>query len=193
VANVGTGTAIVSVVSSKNSEVKIGFSEAMAKFVKNFSQDIKSGFHELETTYPARVPLLSSLADVFGGQVDYGDKSAMENLEKVNEELRLTISEEKGFARSFVELFAGAILKNLHLFNLFDQLVEYLHSIRAKKIILTNPLDVAGLTKKPARLSMIIRYTDLTNSYYEPIEVQTTIAGDSAGNVSVYMLLAWDD
>jgi len=191
VRNVGTGTVIVSVTGDKDSDVQICQPKAISEFIRSYREDVTTGLAELERVFSHQSSLLRRLGKFLGGGIPLGDQTAMEEFKNVAIDFRKAVADERNFDKAVMDTIAGAILKNLHLFNIFEQLVDYLHSIRAKKVILRNPLDVIRVDTVPVRLKVKLEYTDLTNSYYEPITVDSTIISNAQGDVPIYMLLGW--
>lgn len=193
VRNVGEGTVILSIKSDEDSDVRIEQPQAISEFNRLFRQDVTTGLAELEETFPRQSGLLEELAKLLGDEIPLGDQASMQEYEKVAQDFRKAVSDERDFGKRVVETISAALLKNLHLFNIFEQLVDYFHSVRAKKVILRNPLDVIKVDTKPASLKIKLQYTDLTNNYYQPVSIDSMIVANAPGDFPIYMLLGWGD
>jgi len=99
--------------------------------------------------------------------------------------------DDPDMAREVGEAIASAFLKNLHLFNLYYQLTEYLHSVERRKVLIANPLDVLNFKKGTQLLKFTMLYTDLTYTELVPMNITLKVLAASEGQLPAYRLLEW--
>jgi len=191
VANEGTGTIRMVVISEEDSDLRITESAAMSDFRKNLRRDLDTGFADLAGAFPEQADLVEKLKEVWLRRVDLEDEEELVRVKSVAGSLQDAIVNDEKFGRALAETFAGALLKNLTLFNLLEQLVDYFHSVPAKKVLMINPLDIIEVGPKPAVLKVKLLYTDLANGHYEPVHVLTRLVAKRRCSLPVYRLLQW--
>jgi len=191
VANEGTGTIRMGIVSEEGSDLPIRESAAMSDFRKNLRSDLDTGFTDLAGAFPEQADLVGKVKEIWLRPVDLGDKEALARVKSAASSLQEAIMNNERFGRAVAETFAGAMLKNLSLLNILEQLVDYFHSVPAKKVLMINPLDVVEVGPKPAVLKVKLVYTDLANGHYEPVHVLTRVVAKRRCNLPVYRLLQW--
>lgn len=188
--NQGIGTVIVSI-GAEGDNIQLREQEVISQFRKYYKEDIRTGFAVLADRFPEYNNLLQKLADIWLKPIDLGDQEFLSRVEATMQDFRQATLEVNTFGKAVAETISEAILKNLHLFNIFNQLVDYLYSIPSRKVLLINPLDVIRVDTKLTPVRIKLEYTDLANNYYEPIYIDTAIMAKSPGDVPIYRLLKW--
>lgn len=195
IVNEGLGTVFVSIVEDKGSEVELREPEALAKFQQLVREDIEIAFANFAKDFPDYSELMKDLATLIVKQVDMGDPEAISKAKTVISDFSRATEVDKDLLPAVVQAIAGAFVKNFHMFNVYEQIAEYVKSIGASKILVRNPLDLISVAKASTTLKLKVEYTDLTFEYFEPLHLTTSIAssGNTEGELSVYRVLEWGE
>ncbi len=190
VQNRGFGTVVVNVKAAENSAAKLEEHPVITEFLKHFRSDLELGFSRLKNQFPSYTPLVESVADILIKPVDL-ESEHLAKLEKVADDFRKAAHDSPEFSTGIGDVIAGALIKNLHIFNVFAQFTEYFHSVSERKVLIRNPLDIFRLNNRPQRVHLIVEYTDLAYGQYPPLDIESTLVSNKPLELPLYKLLRW--
>ena len=187
----GDGTVFCWVEEIEGSEVHVEESETLRVFREALKKDVKVRLEELSGRFPKFGALLLETTDWLFAVPEFTDAEWLKNFKVFLGKLVDAVRSDAAFQKAAGEALAEAYVKNLPLMNYFEQLKEYLLSIREKKVILQNPAFALKFSKGISHAQIRIAYTDLTLDSYPPLDVQVEVHADDRGELPIYRLLSW--
>ncbi|RLF35509.1 MAG: hypothetical protein DRN03_05120 [Thermoplasmata archaeon] len=201
IVNEGPGTAIVSLEADEDSDVIIKRPEEIEEFLERFREALNENLDELKRQFPQYTNTIDEFVSLVAYVIEYQEvftEEYLSRVDKVLKELYSAFNDDEDFALSFADAMVSAYFSSLPFIALhFRALLEYLNSIIAHRVILSNATSLLvlrpGLNKLRGRLTI----TDLAHNRYRPVDFLvnidvdvTDVTTDGRIEIPLYMLFS---
>lgn len=188
--NVGDGTAVVRFRTRKDSELKRRLPKSIREWRKEFHEDLKRNMSTVQEQYPPYSLLVGQYVRLLKKPLK--EKRHLKDMENVLTQLKESFEASENFGWAFIEALVAAFMKNVHLITIFENFLQYLSSVAAKKILIYDPLEVVPVSSEIKELSMNVWTTDLIGGEYPEIHLpKIKIVSNQQGEVPIHRLFEW--
>lgn len=121
------------------------------------------------------------------------DEEYMSETKNAFDSLSEAMSNDEDFGYAFAEAFVGAYMVSVNIITEVNSFLKYLNSIAEERMILFDAIDVLELKPGARKFIAEIRFTDLANNSYPPIDVSTELMLDAEKGIKipVYSIFEW--
>jgi len=188
--NVGDGTAIVRLETTKDSELRRKLPKSIREFRKEFYKDAKRNLSKVQKEYPSYSLLVEHYIQLLKNPMK--GKRYLKDMENVLAPLMEGLEADEDFGWAFIRALAAAVMKNVHLITIFENFLEYLSSVAASKILIFDPLEVVSVFPETKELALKVLTTDLVGGNYPEINLpKIKIISNQPGEVPIHRLIEW--
>lgn len=169
--NSGKGTAIIAILPSEDSEVKIRDPAEFEEFIERFKKDVKKRLSKLEKEHPDQKQFIEEFVILF----EELSTEPTEIVTEFNKKIRELLEKDEEFIESFVNAIGESYFINLNMFMELSALLNFVRSSIGNNIFLLNPTSLLQLEKPISTLSLEVYITDLAGNEYKKIHSQVKI------------------
>lgn len=188
--NVGDGTAVIRFKMRKDGELKKKLPKNIREFRKEFYKDAKRNLSKVQEQYPFYSLLVGQYVELLKKPLK--GKRYLKEMENVLAPLMEGLQDNEDFGWAFIEALGAALMKNISLITIFENFLQYLSSIAARKILIFDPLEVVSVSPDIKELAMNVRTTDLVGGKYPEINLpKIKIVSNQQGEVPIHRLIEW--
>jgi len=194
--NEGSGTAIVKLDISKESDAVVKMPEEMEGFATKFCSTLKVKADILKKDFPKYSKNVDDFITLIVDSVEGSFTVSKEYVKKVGDtidNMSDAFEESEDFMGGVLEALLGAYLSSINLLTEMHGLLEYLKSLAKNKVLLQNATSVIELNPGLNRIFGCLRIHDLAHNVHEPIEIETKINVKSSSKIAVplYSIFEW--
>jgi hypothetical protein len=187
--NAGRGTVVVLAKVAPDSPVTLAAPDYLVDFKQKFERTLNERFAVLRTDFPTYAGLVDEISTWMHAPPDFSDPKDVELAKKLGEKFEVV---EDKFAEAFSQAIIDAIITNIQIETVYQQLLQYIKSIGSERIILGQPLNVIRFVTPNAKFKLKLVPRNLVFNTYESLELpEITIQATKAGEIPLYKLFEW--
>ena len=159
--NVGEGTAVVLVITTPGSALKLDRPAYVREFLESYSKDVNTKLTRLKKEYPS----YSEILDQFiSDEKQVGipiDPTLTDQVQTAMEELKALMDRDNQFAERLIDAFVSCILANIYFRTIAGVFLDYINSIGKNRTLFVDPFSVLEIPPGEADVELQIICTDL--------------------------------
>lgn len=190
--NVGRGTLIMHISTSRDSSTQLETPPQHREFAEKFLSDLMEEMSNLAEEFPQFRSILDEMREWELQETVVFSKEERDQLVQYIRKLANVLASSKDLMRGFAEAYVKAFTKNTEFLEAVGKFVQVYQSLVSKDVLLINPLDEIALTGKEEEIVLEISQTDRVFDSYEKIVLpKIGMTSSQAVRIPVYRLFDW--
>ena len=191
VRNFGEGTAIVDIEIEDNSEIQ----KHTPSFIKDFVEDFKKGVNytisHLKEDYPQYKGLLNGIKSILLSEHKL-TQEYLDELTDFEKKFDIAVEENIEFAEALLNSISAIFERCRGFSNVYQFILDYIHSIGNEKILIKDPFNVIKITEKPVKFRAKIKCVDLLKQFCSPVSIpEITLVAKEETEIALFKLFEW--